>query len=82
MLYSHFFYKKWISIGTHPLENRIAKASVLNMYNHITVIEIATGDQWKRVRNLKRTVERVLRFIGKKKDMKKTNVFMEIAKRS
>ena len=82
MFYSHFFYKKWISIGTHHLENRIAKASVLNLYNHITVIEIATGDQWKQVRNLKRTVERVLRFIGKKKDKKKANVFMGITKRS
>ena len=40
-----FFYKKCISIGTHPLGNKIAKSSVLNLHNHITVKEIAPSDR-------------------------------------
>ena len=42
---SHFFYKKCFSTGTHHLGNRIAKSSVLNFYNLITVIEMTTGDR-------------------------------------
>ena len=43
--YSHVFYKKCISVGTHPLGNRIAKSSVLNWHNHIRVKEKTTGDR-------------------------------------
>ena len=56
---SHFFYKKCISIWTQPLQNRIAKSSVLNLRHHITVIDITTGDRWEGERNYKR-------FTGKK----------------
>ena len=71
IFYSHSFYKKFISTGTHPLRSRIAKSSVLNLHNHITVIETTTGDRWKQVSNQKDRRERFEIYRGKKQTGKK-----------
>ena len=60
--------------------NRIAKPSVLNLHDHITVIEIQPSVFSENESEIKKTSERVLKFIGKKQTGEKANFLMEKTK--